>query len=382
MNLIKCATVYRADLPEASALAEHLANVQFSPVLESHISSSGFIPNPATEQLVTEFPGGFSFRLRRDSKPVSIKAIGLAHAEQVTAKAKELERDLTKEEVDELKTAIFDEAVKTTLPERTELNAFYHIESRTLILPTSNKHMATALLLKLLDAVEALETRTIHVSDVKGGLTARLRDHFEDEDKKAFHGFAIGDSVVMKGEQGRASFDLDNLDHAKQGVLEALASSMQVERLELCHADAVNFKLTKDFQLRSITYLASDQDEEQDFDSYGELWSHTASVQLLLLSATIQALCDLFGYQEKPLGDEGQDEGKNSSQQPLTLEDDELYDKAVEFVRESGRASISAVQRKLLIGYNRAARLIEAMEAAGIVTAMNSNGSREVIRHG
>ncbi len=60
-------------------------------------------------------------------------------------------------------------------------------------------------------------------------------------------------------------------------------------------------------------------------------------------------------------------------------ESDALYDEAVEFVISSGRASISSVQRKLRIGYNRAARLIEAMEAAGVVTAMNSNGSREVL---
>ena len=53
-------------------------------------------------------------------------------------------------------------------------------------------------------------------------------------------------------------------------------------------------------------------------------------------------------------------------------------DEAVRFVTESRRASISAVQRKLKIGYNRAARMIEAMEMAGVVTPMNSNGSREV----
>jgi len=62
-----------------------------------------------------------------------------------------------------------------------------------------------------------------------------------------------------------------------------------------------------------------------------------------------------------------------------TEQDDELYDEAVQFVLESRRASISSVQRKLRIGYNRAARLIEAMEAAGVVSSMNSNGSREVL---
>ncbi|HTO18954.1 MAG TPA: DNA translocase FtsK 4TM domain-containing protein [Pseudomonas sp.] len=60
-------------------------------------------------------------------------------------------------------------------------------------------------------------------------------------------------------------------------------------------------------------------------------------------------------------------------------EEDPLYDEAVRFVTESRRASISAVQRKLKIGYNRAARMIEAMEMAGVVTPMNTNGSREVI---
>ncbi len=59
--------------------------------------------------------------------------------------------------------------------------------------------------------------------------------------------------------------------------------------------------------------------------------------------------------------------------------DDELYNQAVEFVVETRRASISSVQRKFRIGYNRAARLIEAMEENGIVSPMNSNGSREVL---
>ena len=60
-------------------------------------------------------------------------------------------------------------------------------------------------------------------------------------------------------------------------------------------------------------------------------------------------------------------------------EKDELYDEAVAFVSQSRRASISAVQRRLRIGYNRAARLIETMEEAGVVTPMASNGNREVL---
>ena len=60
-------------------------------------------------------------------------------------------------------------------------------------------------------------------------------------------------------------------------------------------------------------------------------------------------------------------------------ESDPLYDEAVAFVLETRKASISSVQRKLRVGYNRAARLIEQMEASGVVSPMGNNGSREVL---
>jgi S-DNA-T family DNA segregation ATPase FtsK/SpoIIIE len=82
------------------------------------------------------------------------------------------------------------------------------------------------------------------------------------------------------------------------------------------------------------------------------------------------------------------DEGSSTAVTPGELqseasgqddETDALYDEAVYYVTQSRRASISSVQRKLRVGYNRAARLIEAMEAAGIVTDMGTNGQREVL---
>ena len=59
--------------------------------------------------------------------------------------------------------------------------------------------------------------------------------------------------------------------------------------------------------------------------------------------------------------------------------EDPFYDDAVSYVKESKKASVSSLQRRLRIGYNRAARLIEEMEQQGIVTEPQHNGAREVI---
>jgi len=72
-------------------------------------------------------------------------------------------------------------------------------------------------------------------------------------------------------------------------------------------------------------------------------------------------------------------ESDNGAASSSDGEQDPLYDQAVEIVLKSRRASISLVQRHLRIGYNRAARIVEQMEIAGLVSAMSSSGGREVL---
>lgn len=76
---------------------------------------------------------------------------------------------------------------------------------------------------------------------------------------------------------------------------------------------------------------------------------------------------------------ERSDSGEISSGDNDDAESDSLYDEAVAFVTDSRKASISSVQRRFKIGYNRAARIIEEMENAGVVSPPESNGSREVL---
>ena len=80
------------------------------------------------------------------------------------------------------------------------------------------------------------------------------------------------------------------------------------------------------------------------------------------------------GILDEPDASEG-----TSGEGAVSGEADPLYDQAVQIVLQNRRASISLVQRHLRIGYNRAARLIEDMERAGLVSAMATNGNRELL---
>ena len=82
-------------------------------------------------------------------------------------------------------------------------------------------------------------------------------------------------------------------------------------------------------------------------------------------------------YIESILNTQSLEEGDDSEQE--NGEQDALYDQAVQIVIDTQRPSISSLQRRLRIGYNRAARLIEDMEKAGVVSEMQSNGMREVL---
>ncbi len=84
-------------------------------------------------------------------------------------------------------------------------------------------------------------------------------------------------------------------------------------------------------------------------------------------------------YIEDILSAPATESGDMASDSGTDAEADPMYDQAVEVVMKTRRPSISLVQRNLRIGYNRAARLIEAMERAGLVSPMNAAGGREVL---
>ncbi|WP_339391018.1 DNA translocase FtsK [Vibrio paracholerae] len=67
-------------------------------------------------------------------------------------------------------------------------------------------------------------------------------------------------------------------------------------------------------------------------------------------------------------------------EQRLYKKDADILEQAIEFVKETRRASVSVLQRKFKIGFNQAARLMDAMESMGVVSKPGHNGVREVLQ--
>ena len=80
----------------------------------------------------------------------------------------------------------------------------------------------------------------------------------------------------------------------------------------------------------------------------------------------------LTPYDEEP-SSRGYEDGEGDPNR------DALYDQCVSFVLETRKASVSSLQRKFSLGYNRAARIVDQMEENGIVGAMGANGKRDVL---
>lgn len=302
MKLINQAIIYKAELPTAEALATHVNDCLFEPIGETFSFSLGFVPNKATGELVNAIPGGLSFTVRHDEKILPKAAVNRAVDEAIKA-AEEERGALDDEERGIIKENVLSELVRNALVKTTVVNAFYDAERKFLIVPAA-KRLAGLVVGLLVKAAGSVTTTTIHISDIKNGLTTRLKTHLEREesceDPSPFGVFKLGDAVLLKEKSNKASFDLDNLDLAKQGLIEALAGGMQVERIQLEHG-SLSFKLTKDFHLKGLDFfgdLTPEEEQEREEADFAQLWRIEAGAQTIQVAAAAADLCELLSYKE------------------------------------------------------------------------------------
>ena len=208
---------------------------------------------------------------------------------------------------------------------------------------------------------------------------------------------------LISGPQERAAYDqyVQLLGQYRQieDRMKTLSRNNQVDELRnllntdlLNNSEAVNAVLSRLLEINTQQTRDTNQQAADQYDSAFDLviallvaaTALTLALAWLLINSITKPIANALGAAEsiaegnltRPITVDGEDEagaeGGGSEQDPM-------YDQAVEVVLKKRKASISLVQRELRIGYNRAARLLEDMERAGLVSSLSTSGQRDIL---
>lgn len=252
-------------------------------------------------------------------------------------------------------------------------------QAGTLILDTGSQSKADEALTWLIKAVDGLALQLVNTQTSPAAAMAHWL-----ATKEAPNGFSVDRECELKAtdeskavvKYGRHALDTDE-------VAQHIAMGKMPTRLALTWGDRVSFVLTDGMLVKKIAFLEGVFEGQQN-DKAADAFDADVAIMTgelsKLIPALIEALGDEVAEQAAPVA------GAESPATPAAPHTgdgpDQLYDNAVAIVRQHQKASISMVQRYLAIGYNRAARLLEDMETAGIVSPMNNSGARTLLGAG
>lgn len=363
---INNALIYNVEIPPVETLEEKLKEALFSDLTEVQVSSVGFVEFPYTQELVTKIQGGFVINLRLDEKIIPAAAVQRELNQRI--KDRQSAFPVKKAEKQQMKEAIHSEFAKTALSTTKIITAYYYEESKRLFVSTVSEKHAQYVLSLLIRVCGSIKSSTLHVSSFKFGLTTQLKS-FLDGDNDAFGALgACNDCKLTRKLERKETINFTNIDDFDDTDIRLkLDEHYEVEHIGLNFGDTT-FKLTSDFKIKSISWEEVG-DQAQDDESEAQVWKEDAAMKIFSLNKFTETLLSVLSPDEKP--------------KPVATIPDEhsdfLYEDVVKFVIESRRCSISNIQRKFKIGYNRAARIVELMEDNGTVSSVVSNGTREVL---
>lgn len=382
---------------ELDSLEQRLAENPLKPCGPMELASRGFVPplGRAGEQLVHRL-GDFAWiALGGEDKILPPAVVNAALAKKLAEVERREGRSPGARARKRMKEDVVAELLPRAFTKPGRCDAYFDFERGLLLVDTSTRKRAEQVVSEIRHALGSFPALPANAETApRAVLTGWLAGEALPD------GLALGESCVLEDPyEGGARITVRNLDLASDDLAAHLSAGMQCTRLALVLDDHVAFEFDEDLTVRKLQFLDGALDSmegtERD-DLLAEL-----DARFALMTGEVARLFDLLEEafqltvpvdEDPSFTEQGAPEKPRAGAAGITMaehiaavsrdEADPLYDQAVEYVRDNDHASISRVQRIFKIGYNRAARLIERMEAEGVVSAPAAQGDRTVLRPG
>jgi recombination associated protein RdgC len=356
----------------ADQLAEMIAPQAFTPATSLDMQSQGWTSPRENGLLVHTVNRQLLLSLKTESKLLPSSVIN----EVAKARAGEIEEQQGfkpgRMQMKEIKELVTDELLPRAFSVMRITNVWIDPVNSWMAVDSATPSKADEVIKLLLKSVDAFPLQSLHVK--QSPVSAMSQWLMEDE---APVGFTIDQDAELRASgEGRGAIRYVHQSIDTEDVQRHIGGGKQCTSLAMTWANRISFVLTESLTIKRVSPLdvikdAIGEDDDERFDSD----------MTLMTGELAKMLCDLvyaLGGEMDEQADLVQDAAV-PNEFGQVLEDDH-YAVAVKVTLANNCASISLLQRHLHIGYNRAARLIDQMEASGVVSAMNASGQRTVIR--
>ena len=376
----------------ADATAEFLSRRQFVGCGQLDFQHTGFVSPRDEAELCESIAGRYLLCHQHEEKILPTSVVN----EHVEIRAEEFERmnrfKPGRRQLKELKEAVIAELLPQAFSKKRRTLAWINQAQNWLIVDASSAKRAEDVLDDMRRAFDALPVDTLMTStNPARAMLAWLAD------QEAPPRFTIdSDCELVSTAEDEGVVRYSNWDLGGEDVRSQLEGGRSLTLLGLTFNDRVSFIMSNRLELKRILLLdivTTDREEADDAISKFDADFTIAAAEIEnALEALVAELGGLLRKSEPDLVDQARSSQESMAKLgavTITGPDgfavgigndlDPLYPDARRLVLEQRSPSISLVQRHLRIGYNRAARLIEQMEADGLVSAMRADGTREVL---
>ena len=381
--------IYRVPAPwamTAAALEQALAQLQFTPATSMDLVCQGWAaPRGAGAPLVHAVGGQFLLQLKTEKKLLPSTVINQVAA----ARALEMEEAQGfapgKKAMKELKERVTDELLPRAFAILSTTAVWIDPVNGWLVVDAASPSKADEVVKLLLKSVDRLPLESLRVQRSPVGA---MTEWMQADASPA--GFTVDQDAIMRA-TGESKAQVAYKRHTLEAddIRRHIAAGKQCTRLAMTWSDKISFVLDESLAVKSVKPLeiikeSATRNDDERFDSDFALMTGELAKLLADLVDALGGEVDAVEPAARPAANAAPAKGHEpvreqrvvlelNGQAPGTVPpgdgsaSDPLYEQSVELVRSRQRASISLVQRYLGIGYNRAARLIEAMEAGGVV---------------